>query len=312
MNLTLAAWLHDLSPFLVRFTGNFGLRRWYGLAYAVGFLVGWWWLRWMSRRGMTPISQQRISDAMLILVLGVVVGGRLGYVLFYSRDLLVTFTSSFPWWGVLQLNKGGMASHGGILGVIIASWVISRGVKDESGVRKERAPWMHVVDLTAVACTAGLHAPGRIANFINGELLGKIVAMPGEPAPWWAVKFPQEVFDGQGPAGQVQRVMPLIDQFRIGREPDEVAYQHVLDALQGGGPKAAEVAAKLGPLISSRYPSQLMQAATDGGVLGAARWLIWWKPRLPGVIGCWFLILYGVMRIPTEFQAAARPGTGSA
>src|SRR6185295_6836241 len=100
---TLAAWLHNIGPFLVQFTPSFGLR-WYGLAYATGFLIGWVWLRWMSRRGMTPLSPQRVSDAMLLLVLGVVVGGRLGYVLFYARDLLTDLTSSFPWWGVLRLN----------------------------------------------------------------------------------------------------------------------------------------------------------------------------------------------------------------
>src|SRR5947207_12128457 len=121
---TLAAWLHDISPFLLRFTPTFGLR-WYGLAYATGFLIAWWWLRWMSKRGVTPLSPQRVSDAMLLLVLGVVVGGRLGYVLFYSHDLLWYFTSSFPWWGVLQLQKGGMASHGGMIGVIMASLFIA-------------------------------------------------------------------------------------------------------------------------------------------------------------------------------------------
>src|SRR3954464_11960642 len=150
MVLTLGAWLHDLSPFLVRFQPGIGIR-WYGLAYAFGFLVGWWWLRLMSRRGMTPLSPQRLTDAMLILVLGGVVGGRLGYVLFYDPNLLTTFVPGPPWWGLLQLNRGGMASHGGIMGIIIASMIIGRGYKDEMGVRRGQVAWMHVVDMMAVA-----------------------------------------------------------------------------------------------------------------------------------------------------------------
>lgn len=184
------AWLHNLSPFLVQFSSSFGLR-WYGLAYATGFLLGWWWLRWMSKRGMTPLSPQKISDAMLLLVLGVVVGGRVGYVLFYQFDLLWDFSSSPPWWGVFRLNNGGMSSHGGMIGVIIATWFIAKSsgtqpiaAPDAEAKAGEatggKAPWMHVLDLTALTCTVGLML-GRVANFINGELLGKIVAQPGEP-----------------------------------------------------------------------------------------------------------------------------------
>jgi phosphatidylglycerol:prolipoprotein diacylglycerol transferase len=316
MPLTLAAWLHNLSPFLVRFTDTLGLR-WYGLAYATGFVLGWLWLRWMGRRGMTPLSPQRISDAMLLLVLGVVVGGRLGYVLFYEPKLLVSFSSSPPWWGLFQLNKGGMASHGGMLGVIIATWFIARGPRDASGQRSQRLPWLHILDLTAVACTVGLML-GRIANFINGELLGRIVAMPGEPAPWWAIKFPQErdtgdplLAVGHAPPltdAQTKGLAALIDAHRIGPiEPDSAAYERLLHKLQAGGVEGARIAAALDPFISARYPSQLMQAATDGLILGGILWLIWRRPRKPGVIGCWFLVLYGLLRISTEFVRLPDP-----
>ncbi|HYE62561.1 MAG TPA: prolipoprotein diacylglyceryl transferase [Phycisphaerales bacterium] len=314
MTLTLAAWLHDLSPVIFKFTDALAIR-WYGLAYALGFILGWLWLRSMSRRGMTPLSQQRIGDAMLILVLGVVLGGRLGYVFFYDPALLVEFTRDAPFWGVFKVNKGGMSSHGGILGVIVASWVVARGVKDNSGQRRFAVPWMHVLDLTAVACTVGLGL-GRIANFINGELLGQIVAMPGKAAPGWAVKFPQERMNGD-PLGvdptipvehappltpeQTDALAALLDRFRIGMESDGTAYGRMIQVLQKGGEQGEAVARDLAPLISARYPSQLMQAATDGLILGLALWLIWYKPRRPGVVGAWFMILYGVMRIATEF-----------
>jgi phosphatidylglycerol:prolipoprotein diacylglycerol transferase len=310
MPVTLAAWLHNISPFLVRFTDTFGLR-WYGLAYATGFVIAWLWLRWMSKRGLTPLSPQRVSDMMLILVLGVVVGGRLGYVIFYDRPLLWEFTPGFPWWGLLRLNKGGMASHGGMIGVIAACYFVARGYgsQEPEGSPTKRVSWLHVIDLTAVSCTAGLML-GRIANFINGELLGKIVADPGKSAPWWAVKFPQEVLSDPMPKGlapplddnQTQQLLALMNQYRTPQmHSDAEAYERVLQVLQSGGAQAADVAAKLSPLISSRYPSQLMQAFTDGIVLGLALWLIWKKPRKPGVVGGWFMIIYGVMRISTEF-----------
>jgi phosphatidylglycerol:prolipoprotein diacylglycerol transferase len=289
---TLAAWLHDWGSFLIELGGGMGVR-WYGLAYAAGFVLGWLWLRWMSRRGMTPLTPVQISDAMLALVLGVVLGGRLGYVIFYEPRLLMTFSPDIPWWGLLQLNRGGMSSHGGILGVILASgWV----------ARKTTAPWLHVLDLTALACTPGLFL-GRIANFINGELLGMIVAAPGQPAPWWAVRFPQERFSGHEPpltSGQAEKLFVLIDSFRVGDEPDGAAYERVLRALQAGGARARQVAADLEPLLAARHPSQLYQAAADGLALVLALWLLWCRPRKPGVVGCWFMILYGVMRILTE------------
>jgi len=311
---TLAAWLHDLSPFLAEFGRGLGLR-WYGLAYAAGFLVGWGWLRWMSKRGMTPLGLARITDAMLYLVLGVVVGGRLGYVFFYDPALLWTFSPSFPWWGLLQLNHGGMASHGGIIGVIGASYFIARGPKDAAGTPRRRVPWLHVIDLMAVTSTPGLFL-GRIANFINGELLGQIVSKPGEAAPWWAVRFPQERLDwwrfdlppdvphGHAPvltADQGLQLQVLMDQHAPTATTDMRAYEVLLNKLQsGGGAASQQVAAGLEPLIAARHPSQLYQAAAEGLVLAGFLWLLWAKPRRPGVIGAWFLIGYGVMRITTE------------
>jgi phosphatidylglycerol:prolipoprotein diacylglycerol transferase len=321
MTPTLGAWLHDISPVIYKFTDTLAIR-WYGLAYALGFLLGWAWLRYMSRKGMTPLTPQRIGDAMFLLVLGVVLGGRLGYVIFYDPQLLIEFTRDLPFWGVLKVNKGGMSSHGGILGVIIATWVISRGTNDGKGGRQGAVPWMHVLDMMAVTCTVGLML-GRIANFINGELLGQIVAMPGKKGPWWSVQFPQERMTGD-PLGvdpsvplehapkltleQTEQLADLLDKFRVGMESDETAYSRIVHVLQSGTEQASgAVATALAPLLSSRYPSQLMQAATDGLILGGVLWLIWYKPRRPGVIGAWFGILYGVMRILTELVRLPDP-----
>ena len=116
--LTLAeAYVHDLSPFALRLGDGFGIR-WYGLAYLAGFVGGWLILRWMARTGRGLLRPEQVGDFMTWMVIGVLIGGRLGYVFFYSIDLLWTFSGSFPFWGVLEIHKGGMASHGGILGVM--------------------------------------------------------------------------------------------------------------------------------------------------------------------------------------------------
>lgn len=298
----LAAWLHDWSPFIVEFGTGFGLR-WYGTAYALGFLVAWLLLRWLSRRGVTPLSEQRITDAMLMICLGVVIGGRLGYVVFYEPSLLWTFTDSPPWWGLLQVNKGGMASHGGMIGVLVGCWLVARGTRSRNGERMNEVPVRHMWDLCAFVTPPGLLF-GRLANFINGELLGDIVARPGEAGPWWSVKFPQELFTGHAPvlsAEQQEALTKLLDKFRLPGQTDYGAYERMLHTLQSGAKaQAADLSAQLAPLLASRHPSQLYQAFAEGIVLWAALALVWLMPRKPGSIAAAFLIVYGVLRILTE------------
>ncbi|MBS0190452.1 MAG: prolipoprotein diacylglyceryl transferase [Phycisphaerales bacterium] len=307
--LVLASWLHDLGPFAVKFTDGFGLR-WYGISYVTGFLLAYLLLRLLSARGLILIPRERIGDAMTWVILGVIVGGRLGYAIFYEPRLFVMFSDSFPWWGLLALNKGGMASHGGIAGVIIACWRVSRGFKDEHGRVVGRCSMLHVLDAMAIVTPPGL-CLGRLANFVNGELLGKIVAMPGEPAPWWTVRFPQELLSppmsdgGHAPplsADQQHALAALLRKFSLPSDKLDDAIHRMLETLQSGpGETRQRLAAELGPLISSRHPSQLYQAFAEGIILFVGLAWIWRKPRAPGVIGAWFLILYGIMRVITEF-----------
>ena len=298
--LTLGAWLHDLDPFIWEITPGVGLR-WYGTAYAAGFMVAYLLLRTLRRRGGTPLSEQQIADAMLVLCMGVMVGGRLGYVAFYDPGLLVSFERSFPWWGLLMLNKGGMSSHGGMIGVLAACWWIKRTL-DRDDTAAPKVPLLHLMDLTALTCTPGLFF-GRLANFVNGELLGDIVARPGQTAPWWSVKFPQERLDGHEPPldpDQQRRLLELIDTYRVGVETDGQAYERLVRLLHKGGPTARDIAAKLEPLVAARHPSQLYQAAAEGLVLGLCLLLAWRRPRRPGFIVALFLLLYGALRIVTE------------
>ncbi len=299
----IGAWFHTLSPYVYK--NNWVPLRWYGVSYALGFLVGWMLLKYLCKRGACLIPVERIGDAILIAVMGVVIGGRLGYVVFYEPALLARFDADFPWWGLLAINRGGMASHGGMIGVIIAAFVIARGFTTPTGERLGKAPVLHILDNLALIAAPGLGL-GRLANFINGELLGKIVADPGQPAPWWAVKFPQEIDSAFMPDGhrpiptpeQLAKLNDILQPFALPGRSFEETYQRVMERMWSGDTALAKA---LDPLISARHPSQLYQAFTDGIVLLAITWFIARKPRRPGIVGCWFLISYGAMRIVTEF-----------
>jgi len=166
-------WVHDLDPFLIEFGDGFGIR-WYGLAYLFGLAAGWWLMRRWTRKGLVPTDEKAIADLVMAIGIGMIVGGRLGYCLFYQPSLFVTWSDSVPWWGVLAINEGGMASHGGIVGFFIGGWWFAR---------KRGIPLWVLGDCVATAIPSGIIA-GRLANFINGELYGRVTDVP------WAVIFP--------------------------------------------------------------------------------------------------------------------------
>lgn len=174
LTLPAAYWVHDLSPFLLQFSENFGIR-YYGLAYLLGFFGGVAMLHWYHRRGRSPFGPSMINDLMTYIIIGVLVGGRLGYFFLYQMgsvrtDPLVLF----------RIWEGGMSSHGGFIGVVAAmAWY----------ARKRRVGFFQLSDIIASVTPVGLLL-GRIANFINGELWGKITNVP------WAIIFPQSATPG--------------------------------------------------------------------------------------------------------------------
>lgn len=170
----LAYWVHDLSPFLVRFSDSIGIR-YYGLAYVAGFLAGIWLLSLYSRRGLTSLSPNQVSSLVWALAFGVCVGGRLGYFLFYQPGTL--FGDPLA---LFRIWDGGMASHGGFIGVAVALFWFARSTKNRV---------LHLGDLVTSVAPAGLLF-GRIANFINGELWGKVSQVR------WAVIFPESAAPG--------------------------------------------------------------------------------------------------------------------
>lgn len=290
--IALAARLHTLDPFAFRVTETFGLR-WYGLAYVAGFVIAWAWLRALAKRSLVRLAPEQADDYVLAVVLGVVAGGRLGYAALYSPSLLWEFGGSFPFWGLLDLSRGGMASHGGMLGILAAAWWIHR--------RTGAGP-LHLLDAAAAVGLPGVFL-GRLANFINGELLGKVAAGPGEPAPAWAVRFPQELLERPSEVAW-ERVGGRLAELAGPLAPpgsDPLGYAalaRLVEAVQADEPG---VRAAIEPLLNARHPSQLYQALAEGVVCLAVIWIVWARPRRPGVVLAWFLITYGAGRIVTEF-----------
>jgi phosphatidylglycerol---prolipoprotein diacylglyceryl transferase len=173
----LAYWTHNLSPFVpgLQFSETLGVR-WYGLAYVLGFVGAAWLLHRYTRAGRSQLTSSQNGDLLIAIMLGVMIGGRLGsYLLYHPEDLLQNPLSFFRIW------EGGMASHGGFIGVALAlAWF----------ARKTKVSFLHISDLVVSVAALGLML-GRIANFINGELWGH------ETTVSWAVIFPDSAAPGE-------------------------------------------------------------------------------------------------------------------
>jgi len=150
--------------------------RWYSLAYIVGLLFAIWYAKRLVRNlavwgGKAPkATADQIDDLLLWVTLGVIGGGRIGYVLFYKPSMIVDDPLQ-----ILQLWNGGMSFHGGFLGVVAATFLFGR---------KHGVPGLMFLDLAAVTVPVGLGL-GRLANFIRGELFGRVSDVP------WAMVFPE-------------------------------------------------------------------------------------------------------------------------
>lgn len=144
--------------------------RWYSLAYVFGILFGWRYAMRLASRAGGSIERQHIDDFMIWATLGIILGGRLGYVLFYRPYLFIENPSE-----ILAMWNGGMSFHGGFLGVLVALLLFCH---------RRKISYLPFADLISAAAPIGLFF-GRIANFINGELYGRETNVP------WAVVFPR-------------------------------------------------------------------------------------------------------------------------
>ena len=142
--------------------------RWYSLAYIGGIVFGWWYLAKLVAQPGAPMAKRHVDDFIFYATLGIILGGRLGYCLFYKPDIFQNPMDVFKLW------EGGMSFHGGVLGVVIAIFWM---------VRREKLNWLRFHDYVAVVYPIG-HLFGRLANFINGELWGRPTDLP------WGMTFP--------------------------------------------------------------------------------------------------------------------------
>ncbi len=142
---------------------------WYGLMYLIGFLGGWLLLTWRIKTSPRGFTQEQLSDLLFYIALGVIIGGRLGYVIFYEWDIILKHPLQ-----IFAIWQGGMAFHGGLLGVMIALWLYGRKINKS---------FIEIGDFIAPVVPIGLGA-GRLGNFINGELWGRMTDVP------WAMIFP--------------------------------------------------------------------------------------------------------------------------
>lgn len=273
-----AYYVHDLSPFIVRFGERVGLH-WYGFAYVLAFVCGYGVIVHLARRGYGPLRAEQVGDFItMAAIFGVMLGGRLGWVLFYGLEQ--DHTGELWWYWPVALWKGGMASHGGILGLVLFTWFYAW---------RHRYSWPAVGDNLVVAAPLGLFF-GRLANFVNGELWGRVVpgAAPGESGPWWAVQFPKELLPGTELFQQAQRAVVAVDP-RAAVDPAAAAYAD------------PTVRAALGAVLPPRYSSQLIEAALEGVVLFMILWLIRTRTRAPvGTLTGVFMVAYALLRIVGE------------
>lgn len=173
----LAYYVVDFDPFALRFPEGWVLDgiRWYGLSYLAGFVIAMLLFNLYSKKGRSPLSPDDNSSLITYLLFGVIVGGRLGYMLFYDFGNFVSNPLS-----LFQIWKGGMASHGGFIGVVLAMVFFARAKK---------VSFWKIADIVTTVCTPGIFL-GRLANFVNGELWGKVSDVP------WAMIFPRSAAAG--------------------------------------------------------------------------------------------------------------------
>jgi phosphatidylglycerol:prolipoprotein diacylglycerol transferase len=171
-----------IDPILISI-GPFAIR-WYALAYVAGILLAWWLARRIAANdaywgGKSPIRPIDVDDVIVWCAIGIVLGGRIGYVLFYQPGYFLSHPSE-----VLLIWRGGMSFHGGFLGTVLALILFAR---------KRGIPVLSMLDIAAVVVPMGLLL-GRLANFVNGELWGRVTDVP------WAFVFPMAGPDPRHPS----------------------------------------------------------------------------------------------------------------
>mgnify|MGYP002128162313 FL=1 len=273
----LATYVHDLNPIALPIYGGLALR-WYGLAYLMGFVAGFLLLRNLAQRGLWVLKPDKVGDFIAACALfGVFLGGRLGYIFFYHLPKVGWGSLIHDPLVIFRVWEGGMASHGGILGLALFTWFYAK---------KHQVSWAALADGLCVVGPLGLFF-GRMANFINGELYGRIAT--GVP---WAVKFPLSL------AEESAETQDLAWQACVRVDP-QLANADSLEALIAAARQNPKLSATLGEYLPARHPSQIYEALLEGALLFAILWVVRLRfPKAPaGMITGLFFALYAIFRI---------------
>jgi len=263
-----AYYLHDFDPIIFRIYDNVG-PRWYGLAYVLAFVSSYALVRFLTKRGYADLSVAKVADFITGAALfGVIVGGRLGYVFFYKPEMLREPLS------ILRVWEGGMSSHGGMIGLLAFTFYYSWWHK---------ISWTNLGDNLVVTAPLGLFF-GRCANFINGELYGRVTNVS------WAMQFPKELLDHPGEAARAISACQQID-------PSLATPEAIVAAVH----RQPQIKAILRTILTPRHPSQLYEAFFEGIVLFAILWFVRTRMRQPnGVLTGLFFICYAIFRVAIE------------
>ena len=265
----LAYYLQDLDPIIFRIYDNVG-PRWYGLAYVLAFISSFVLFLWLAKRGYADLPVERVGDFITGAALfGVIIGGRLGYVFLYNPEMLRAPLS------ILRVWEGGMSSHGGMIGVLLFTLYYAH---------RHKVSWRNLGDNLVVTAPVGLFF-GRCANFINGELYGRITTVP------WAIQFPKELLDHPTEANRAIASCSQID-------PSLTTPEAIVAAVH----RQPQVAATLRSILPPRHPSQLYEAFFEGIVLFAILWFVRTRTRQPnGMLMGLFFTCYAIFRIVIEY-----------
>lgn len=295
----LATYVHDLDPVIFSITEKIKLR-WYGLSYVMGFAAAYYILLRLARRKLWVVAEEKVGDVVTYTaIFGVFLGGRIGYVLFYMLprpggwDQILENPIT-----IIAVWEGGMASHGGILGIMFFTLFYAW---------RNKLSWPAVGDGFAIVAPLGVFF-GRMANFINGELYGTVT----DEKKWWAVKFPKSLYEGNGENLQAAlRQAAVVDPEKVG----PILAPYARDDGYFGLPRKVfetevepmahenpEILQALADHTPARHPSQLYEGLLEGLfvflVLYGMRVIF---PRLwHGVITGLFFILYAIFRIGVE------------
>lgn len=295
-----ATYVHDLNPIALPIYGGLALR-WYGIAYLMGFVAGFLLLRNLAQRGLWVMTPDKVGDFIAGCALfGVFLGGRLGYLFFYHLPKVGWGSLAEDPLLVFRVWEGGMASHGGILGLAVFTWIYAR---------KQKVSWAKLADGLCVVGPLGLFF-GRVANFVNGELYGRVAHGVG-----WAVKFPGTLMDGKAPefdrfneaATAALQAEPKLgaayQALEVATNQDyPYAKSAYFEALLDANRHSDKVNDAIAPYLEPRHPSQLYEGVLEGLLLFIILYVVRVKfPKAPdGLLTGLFFALYAVFRIIGE------------